>query len=183
MSSRIRSIYKTIVSSNTITSFAGQQESAGTKQMTEAAFSTSIPTPTANRNFNQLFSGDSRFVINGSSLQIRSPSGRHDEALYVCKSGANLVAQSERIQADRRHQQSSSVAASYSSSQVLGQAYANGQLHQSSSASSISYTSGTAWSSCNALLLANLFQDELAAWQQRAASPPMSSISIRIVGK
>lgn len=163
---------------------------------------TQLPDP-SQRNFNQLFSGDSRFVINGSSLQIRSPSSRNDEALYVCQRlplaglearehPAAALGQPDSQPEGSQHypagltltgsasapapattQRQSSSFAAQASKQVAA------ALYQSSSASS---------SSC--LTLANLFlaPDELANPSSRSRQlgqqqPMMSSISIKIVGK
>jgi len=121
------------------------------------------------RNFNQLFSGDSRFVINGSSLQMRSPSKRHDEAVYVC------------FQASARQQEQPASATPEAGSWRRKWADPPSEpappgVHQSSLASRV-----WAPASCARLLewaLARSAQSELAAH-----FGPISSISIRIVGE
>lgn len=105
--------------------------------------------------FNQLFGSDSRFVINGSSLQIRAPSKRHDESLYLCarRSSVESIVQPE-------------VAETPASDELDLASASASSLHQSSS--------------CRRLLssLVRVSGDEEAT-----AALQLSSISIRIVGK
>lgn len=108
--------------------------------------------------FNQLFGGDSRFVINGSSLQIRSPSRRHDETLFVCLRRPAAGARARSIaQANAVHQ--SSLAGAACLSHLFGQPAA--------------------------VAAAGVALKQQAAGEQAAKQlqPRVSSISIRIVGK
>lgn len=140
------------VSTLTRTSQTLRTRAAGDKEMSESQA----------RNFNQLFSADSRFVINGSSLQIRSPSKRHDEALYACRPDSSTLSSSSDLGSSKQ----SAASSGWKSPLQDGNHQLELELHQSSFASS----------SCQSLLARALFSDSRQAAE-------MSSIRIRIVGK
>lgn len=117
------------------------------------------------RNSNQLFSGDARFVINGSSLQIRSPSSRHDEALYVCRAN-----EGNKIQEDGSRQSLNLLAVG-----------SGEQVHQSSSPQRLMLAEGELGGADTTTCLARLNSLLFGGRQQTVAR--LSSISIRIVGE
>lgn len=124
----------------------------------------------------QLFTnGDSRFVINGSSLQIRSPSKRHDEALYVCRlaPAPNIEASGQRLSDEEQQVGRSRLAPSASSPSEPELDNKEPQaVHQSLLASS---SSSRLWpaTSCRSMLF-GIEPNEARL---------VSSISIRIVGE
>lgn len=157
-------------------------ESATNKHTTSAV----AGVDSAARSLNQLFGGDSRFVINGSSLQIRSPSKRYDEAVYVCC----LPPSSPTLDLAAAAAAGSGQDLGYTQQQQHAKAtdlrrLSSAVVHQSSLAPpSAGADFKQANGACDSLLDATLFR-ELAnqAGGSGGGHSPMSSISIRIVGK
>lgn len=157
------------------------------------------------RNFNQLFSGDSRFVINGSSLQIRSPSKRHDEAIYLCRltvsrrdhkiesfhaSNGGAISPlpsstfgSQAFELERQFAEAAN--ADSRSPQASDSLFDLNLVHQSSLAASSASSTSVSASCINSMQ--DIFAQPAAVSKQQDFSDQvtlaMSSISIRIVGK
>lgn len=154
--------------SSSSSSASNQERLGGGKQqrlMSSSGQAEPLQQQGGGRNFNQLFSGassasagngigglnvvvgpteDSRFVINGSSLQIRSPSKRHDEAIYFCRhinvrqaAPTQDSGQQEAVASVLQQQASKLVLADLQQPQQAG-------VHQSSLATSSSATCSSA---------------------------------------
>lgn len=127
-----------------------------------------------------MFGGDSRFVINGSSLQIRSPRKRYDEAVYVCRPLGLATLGPEAPGSPGQESVSAAAAAGYPqqrASDLRHQLLGPASVHQSSLAPP-SASDTIPQQSCDSLLDSTLFRDG-----HQAGGSPLSSISIRIVGK
>lgn len=128
------------------------------------------------RNFNQLFSGDSRFLINGSSLQIRSPSKRHDEAVYVCRLALSLARPSSSSSSSQSQSQSQSESENENElASLVRQSGGKSLLGQSDSEQDLLNFFSTSSSQARLLDLNSVHQSSLASSNHLGPSPSFSN--------